>query len=425
MAPNLYLAECRGERPLMRICIVYQGGEFPPSERIEKSAKSLCAAGHEVFLLCNNYGKFALHEEQVGAVHVMRIWPTLHSRILNKIIKFPIFLNPLWITQLLGVVRRFRIQALQVVDIPLAPAVLALGRAFGLPVIMDMWENYPEALRGWARKDWKYVVFKNYRVARAVELWTVRRVDQIITVVEEQKQRLIADGVPPERISVVPNGYDEELFTAGEVRHDTAMDAEPNAYKLLYAGVVSIERGLEDVIRALKRVLAILPNVRLFIAGNGSDESRLRSIAASEGVAYAVRFLGWVPFNDIQSYVAKSDLCLVPHVNNDFINTTIPNKIFQYMGMSKPVLVSNARPLARIVNECDGGFVFRSGDPGDAATKILEAYRARDDKSIGARAYHHVRQKYTWERCATELIAVYERFAQRSDFRKKKKNFKK
>ena len=394
----------------MRICLVYQG-EFPPAERIEKTAKSLSAAGHQVFLLCNNYGNFPLHEEQVAALHTLRILPTFRNRTLNKIIKFPIFANPVWIAQLIAMIKRFQIEALQVVDIPLSVAVLWVARSFGLPVVLDMWENYPEALRGWGRTDWKTRVFKNYRVARAVELWVTRRMDHIITVVEEQKERLVADGVPAQHISVVTNGFDEELFTAGNLESKTAMDLETGAYNLLYVGAVTPERGLEDVIRALKFVLPVVPNSRLYIAGSGPFESRLRDIAAENDVTRAVHFLGWVRFADIRSYVAKSDLCLVPHVRNDFIDTTMPNKIFQYMWMSRPVLVSNAKPLARIVKECGGGFVFRSGDPEDAAAKILEAYSMRNDSEIGRRGHDLVMQKYTWEHCALGLLNVYEQLA--------------
>ncbi len=55
-------------------------------------------------LLANNYGKFAAHEQQVGAVHVLRLGPTFRRRLWNRLLKFPIFLNPLWIAALYRVV---------------------------------------------------------------------------------------------------------------------------------------------------------------------------------------------------------------------------------------------------------------------------------------------------------------------------------
>jgi glycosyltransferase involved in cell wall biosynthesis len=107
-------------------------------------------------------------------------------------------------------------------------------------------------------------------------------------------------------------------------------------------------------------------------------------------------------------YLAKSDLCVIPHVNNLFINTTIPNKLFQYMFMAKPVLVSDAKPLARIVNESSCGFVFQSGNAADAAAAIERAYAARDDLTIGERGKKAVLEKYTWEKVSRALDHVYQ-----------------
>jgi glycosyltransferase involved in cell wall biosynthesis len=309
---------------------------------------------------------------------------------------------------LAAIIRKHRIEALQVVDIPLAPAAIRAGRRFQIPVVLDMWENYPEALRLWAQTDWTTLVFKNYRVARAVERYVVKRVDHIFTVVEEQKERLQAEGIPKERISVVTNAVDLELFLRTPVRNDTPLDAEPAAFKLLYVGKLTSERGLDDMIQACALVRPMVPAVRLYIAGTGNDEPRLRTIAARHGVAGHIHFLGWVSFEDIHSYILKSDLCLVPHVYSDFINTTIPNKLFQYMALAKPVLVSNARPLARIVTESGCGYTFQSGDPADAARKIVDAYQARSSREHGERGSRYVREHYTWEKVAPALLRVYE-----------------
>jgi glycosyltransferase involved in cell wall biosynthesis len=390
----------------MRICLVYHGAEYPPAERIDKIAKTLTAAGHEIFLLCNNYGKYSVSEEQIGDVHTLRLTPTFSSRALNKIVKFPVFLNPLWIAQIRQAVKRFRIDVLQVIDLPLAGAAWAVARSMGIPVVMDMWENYPEALKGWASMDWRTRVFKNPHLARAVELWLMPRMDHIFVVVDEQKQRLIDDGVAPERISVVTNAVDSDMFLGSEVRNNTPLDEEPDTYKLLYVGFITIERGLDDLRDRM-------PFLRVYLAGTGSYEPRLRQLIAEQGVGDLVRLIGWVPFKDIHSYIAKADLCTVPHVNNTFINTTIPNKLFQYMLMAKPVLVSDAKPLARIVRESQCGFVFESGNPASAATAIQEAYASRSDSSFGERGRQSIQTRYTWEKVAFPLVQLYENLGAR------------
>jgi glycosyltransferase involved in cell wall biosynthesis len=390
----------------MNVCLIYQG-EFPREERIEKTAKSLAANGYKVYLLCNDYGTYAAREEVFGGIHIVRAGPALKSRKLNKIVKFPVFLNPLWIWSLFHVTRRFKIDVLQVIDLPVSPAALAVGRIYHLPVFYDMWENYPEALRSWAKQDWRYLVLKNYKVARAVERWVTKRVDHIFTVVEEARDRLIADGVNPSRISVVTNGVDLDMFLNASASVEVPFDPDPDAYKLIYVGAITIERGLDDIVRALKLVRKVVPHVRLFIAGTGNDLPRLKMIAEAERVSDLITFLGFLPFDQIHSYVTKSDLCLVPHVYNDFINTTIPNKLFQYMVLQKPVLVSSAKPLARIVAQCDCGFIFESGSREDVAAKIIAAHHARHDDSYGGRGKDCAERYYTWEVASRELLRVY------------------
>ncbi len=390
----------------MNVCLIYQG-EFPREERIEKTAKSLAANGHQVYLLCNDYGTYASRKEMFGDVHIVRVGPAFKSRILNRILKFPVFLNPVWIWSLLRVISKLKIDVLQVIDLPVSPAAVVLGRIYHLPVLYDMWENYPEALRGWAKHDWKYLVFKNYKVARMVEKWVTKRVDHIFTVVEEARDRLIADGVEPDRVSVVTNGVDLDMFLKTSASVEVSFRPDPNEYKLIYVGTITNERGLDDIIRALKLVRNAIPKVHLYIAGTGNYLPRLKAIAEIEGVGSLITFLGFLPFDQIHSYVMKSDLCLAPHVYNDHINTTIPNKLFQYMVLQKPVLVSNAKPLARIVGQCDCGFIFESGSREDAAAKIIAAHRARHDDSYGGRGKICAEQYYTWELASRELLRVY------------------
>jgi glycosyltransferase involved in cell wall biosynthesis len=390
----------------MRIGMVYQA-QYPPAERIEKIAKTLAAAGHHVHLLCNSYAPSYRRAEVIDRLGIHRVGPALPSEVISRIIKFPLFANPIWLTQLIRFVHRFRLEAIHVIDLPLAPAAWVVARAFGIPVVMDMWENYPEALKGWAKDNWKTRWFKNPAMARAVERWIVPRMDHVIVVVEEQRDRLIADGVDASRISVITNAVDPELFSNPIPAKVTPLD-EAGTYKLVYVGFITVERGLEDIVRAIALLRSRMPFIRFYIAGSGPHEPQIRNLIAQEGVEGLVELVGFVPFNEIRLYLEKSDLCLIPHVNNAFINTTMPNKLFQYMFMGKPVLVSDARPLARIVRESGSGFVFESGNPASAAASIEAAYAARDDLSIGERGRRHVHEHYTWDKVAPVLNHIYD-----------------
>src|SRR5689334_14189314 len=106
----------------MRICVVYQGADLRPTERIDKLTKTLISGGHEVFLLINDYGESLDSHERTADGHTYRLKPTFPNVFLNKIVKFPVFLNPLWIIQMYRFARKHNAQAIQVVDLPLAAA---------------------------------------------------------------------------------------------------------------------------------------------------------------------------------------------------------------------------------------------------------------------------------------------------------------
>jgi glycosyltransferase involved in cell wall biosynthesis len=392
----------------VNIGIVYHGGEFPPAERIEKQAKSLSREGHKVFLLCNNYGKFPTSRERIGDVEVIRLPPALPPswRVFCKVLKFPIFANPLWVAHIFISSIRYKLDVIQVVDIPLSLAVLWIGRLLRLPIVFDMWENYPAALEGWAKHNWRTRIFKNPSFARFVERFSVRRFDKVFVVVEEQLERLVTLGVSRKIISVVSNGYDEELFIQGNI--SSSRTDQCGNFQLLYVGGVTVERGLQDVIPALKLLRDAGKSATLILAGDGEYMDELKELAISFEVVDCIKYLGWVPFHQISELIRNADLCLVPHVNNECINSTIPNKLFQYLAMGKPVLVSNATPLKRVIQEFDCGYVFESGSSNSFAKQVKSAIESPNTrKRFAENAPRAIQEKYKWEICAKPLLEYY------------------
>ncbi|MDZ7345428.1 MAG: glycosyltransferase WbuB, partial [candidate division KSB1 bacterium] len=90
---------------------------------------------------------------------------------------------------------------------------------------------------------------------------------------------------------------------------------------------------------------------------------------------------------------------------NSANDSTIPHKLFQYMLLEKPVLVSDAAPLKRIVEECKCGKVFRSDDPKHFSDMIQTLYESSE--SYGANGKRWVEKKYNWENTSKNLITLY------------------
>src|SRR5439155_14478133 len=90
--------------------------------------------------------------------------------------------------------------------------------------------------------------------------------------------------------------------------------------------------------------------------------ARLELLAKSLGLGSAVQFPGWVKFEQIWSYISRSTVCLIPHLRTEHTDTTLPNKLFDYMAMGKPVVSTDCAPLERVIKETECGLTFASGD---------------------------------------------------------------
>jgi glycosyltransferase involved in cell wall biosynthesis len=393
----------------MKIGIIWKN-DYPWDVRVEKIARSLLSVGHDVYILSANTEGRVRHETLDG----MGVWrlPATPSRWLNAVISIPFYLNPFWFLFTSQVVRRERIDLIIVRDLPLILVGLWLKRRFRVPLILDMAENYPAMYRealdigGW--RAWVYRIAKNPKIMEFVEQQTLGSVDHTLVVVEESAERLIRLGIPGGRLSVVSN-----TPRLQDLDHPASSGHRPHSWlQLIYTGWVQEARGLEVVVRALDLLRRRGLDVRFRVVGGGNYLSRLVEMVKKEGLQDAVEFTGWVAHREVAGHVNDADVGVIPHPKNDHTDTTIPNKLFDYMACGRPVIVSSAAPLERIVTQERCGLVFTAGSPenlADILARMNADWAGREEMGRnGARA---VRRQFHWEHDAEALKDAVARFA--------------
>jgi glycosyltransferase involved in cell wall biosynthesis len=153
-----------------------------------------------------------------------------------------------------------------------------------------------------------------------------------------------------------------------------------------------------------------VPNIKLLLVGDRNEGYRrsLERLARELGCAELVDFAGWQPQEKVWSYIEASAVCLVPHARNPHTDTTIPNKIFQYMMRERPVIVSDCPPLKRIAEDSGGGLVFPYDDPAALARAIIELSADEGRRArMGAAGRRAVMERYNWETTSTPLVELY------------------
>ncbi len=394
----------------MRILMLLQNF-FPPDIRVEKEARSLLKAGHQVFLL--SAGKSNMpNEEIVEGIKVIRrkLPQSFSRRAWNYFCLKAPFTHPFWRSALEDAVKQYKIEAIHVHDLPLVNTGLKIAHKFNLPLIADLHENFPEAIKAYP-SSWKGKFLKPIMVKRwkRMEKSCVQQADKVITVVDEAKQHYVTDcGIPPEKVTVVMNTEDLDYFYSLPIREDIIQQYQPY-FTISYIGGFGRHRGIQTAISAMPKILSEIPDARLLLVGSGGNESELRELAKTEKVEQVVEFTGWQPFDLIPSYIAASKVCLIPHIASGHTNSTIPHKIFQAMAMGKPVVVSSAKPLERIVKETGAGLVYPSGDAEALAEAVITIYRDNTlVAKLGEVGKKTAREKYNWELEAKKLVSLYQ-----------------
>jgi len=390
----------------MRIGVVFDG-DYPWDIRVWKVATCLVDHGHEVHLVCRNIARRP-EEEAVEGVRVHRLRPLASAR-LNALVSFPAFLNPAWIGRIAEVVRAHDIEALIVRDLPLALAAVAVGRRHGVPVLLDMAENYPAMLRDMRRFErfrLQNVLVRNPLLAGFVERIALRLVDHVVVVIEEARDRLLKAGFRADRISIVRNTPKIELTRFPTAWGTPACDA--TKLTVVFVGGLDLAmRGLEEALEMFAAAIRRAPELRMTIIGDGLWKGNFEAQARTLGIGECVEFAGRLEYQRALFEVQRADIGLIPHRVTAHANSTIPNKLFEYMLLGKPVLATDVAPIRRVLNEAECGVVYRTREEG-----VETLIRLRDTtlrRRLGENGRRAVLDRYRWDHDGARLVQAVAR----------------
>ncbi len=387
---------------------------FPPDIRVEKEAKSLIAAGHEVYVLCNR--EAGKPEYEVWSdIHVCRLMPA--RSIIGSILGLLFFRHPKIKKSICEFTSTFAIDVLHVHDLPLANTSISAAKLKKIPVVLDFHENYPAAVEVWRAFDtgpkrWLLNLISSRKRWLKDEKKAVQAANQVIVVVDEMKDTLVKRAnVSPEKIHVITNTESKAFGNCCLVGDDLESRFD-GFFTLLYSGGIGPHRGIDTVIKALSHIRQKIPNIRLVLVGTGSANvmNYLRKLAKDDNVEDLIFWDGWQPFAKMSAYMKACDVGLVPHNYNEHTDNTIPHKIFQHMMMGQPIIVSSCRPLARIVNETKAGALFEADSPQSLAASVTAIFQNQELRTqMGKNGIKATLEgPYMWEKTAINLCSLYQ-----------------
>jgi glycosyltransferase involved in cell wall biosynthesis len=275
--------------------------------------------------------------------------------------------------------------------------------------VRDLWPEAPiqmGALRSHALQ-W---------LARALERFVYARAAAVVALSPGIRAGVIAAGVPAEKVELVPNASDLELFSpaldGGEVRERLELG---DSFVCSYFGAMGEANDLTQVVEAGALLEQRGENeVRFVLMGEGKRRGELERLARALGASNVV-FADPVPDKSaVARLAAASDACLTVFKDVPVLATNSPNKLFDTFAAGRPAIVNTSGWMRELVEANEAGLFARPGDAADLADKVL-LLRDRPElaERFGRNARALAEREFDRDRLAARLLELLERVAAR------------
>lgn len=197
-------------------------------------------------------------------------------------------------------------------------------------------------------------------------LWSMKYAQHIVSVSKALASRLVESGVPIEKIRVIYNGVDKDVFKPiTDARHQLGLPEDRDI--LLYVGNLKQEKGCVDLIDAFAMISKRNQKLHLYYIGTGREESTLSARILDEGLETKVTFLGSLGHDKLSAWVNAATILALPSYNEG-----VPNVLLEAMACGTPVVATEVGGIPEIVPP-QAGILTAPGDVQALAVALEKA----------------------------------------------------
>ena len=356
-----------------------------------RECRSLAAAGYRVHLVAPH-----TREETIDGVHLLPL-PVPRSGMARRVV-WPVL-----------AARRARATGAHLYhfhDPELIPAMQALARLTGCPVIWDAHEVYAETIHHFNQFGWRPASAAGARVFDRYELLAARRsFAGVVTITEMMAERYRRAGI---RTAVVGNLVEDELLRPGP--GEPPSRAEPPL--LITTGLLNRDRGILLMVEAFAAVRRRHP-CRLAFWGHfprEGDERLLRGLVRERGLESEVFIGGPYPRGHLLDQLLPTATagCVLLVEASDYNVIGVPNRLTEYWARGLPVIASRDTHAGRMTAEADAGLLTANTveDLAACIERILADPQAA--RAMGERGRQAVAERFNWKHAFANLIALYD-----------------
>jgi PEP-CTERM/exosortase A-associated glycosyltransferase len=295
-----------------------------------------------------------------------------------------------------------------------AIAALRAGKRFGIPVVYEVRAFWEDAAVDHGTSSENGL---RYRLTRALETYALKQADAVTTICEGLRKDIVARGVPADKVTVIPNAVDIEKFSMGGTP-DLALKEQlglGGSRLIGFIGSFYAYEGLDVLLRAVPKLLARMPDLRVLLVGGGPQDAELRQMAKDLDIADKVVFTGRVPHDQVNKYYDLLDVLVYPRLSMRLTDLVTPLKPLEAMAQGRILAASDVGGHLELIEDGKTGVLFGADDPDSLADKVGALLAAHDTwphlRQAGRR---YVETERNWKVSVGRYPAIYGRLTRKA-----------
>ncbi len=361
-----------------------------------------CTPNFPLGVVFDGYKNKFVQHETIDGVDVTRVWTyvTPNSGTLKRMVNFVAYMfMAVWIALF---------QKRPDVIIGTSPQFFAAWAGLissrlhwrRVPFVAEIRDLWPDSIVAvGAMKNKRMLAFIYW-----LEKLLYRHAAHIVTVGPGYVEDLKEKGVSEQKISVIPNGVDKELFL-GQVADEKFRTKYDLNEKIAcaYIGTLGMASGLDVVIDAAENLKKQgRDDMRIFFIGDGAVRETIESTAKERDLDNII-FTGMIPKQEVPGVLAAMDICLVHLKKRPLFTRVLPSKIFEMAAMAKPIILGVEGFAAKLIQEANCGICI---EPENAEELVSAMEQLANDpelrRRLGENGKKYVLTHYDREKLAEQ-----------------------
>ena len=323
-----------------------------------------CAPNFPHGKLYDGYKNKFYQKEYIDGIEVIRVWSyiTSNSGFLKRVLDYISFA---FMSFFVSLFIKYDVVIATSPQFFTTWSAWALSKIKRKPWIFELRDIWPESIKTvGAMKQGKLI-----DMLEKIELGLYKDCDKVIAVTDAFKTNLINRGIDENKIDVVTNGSNIELFYPREKDKKLLKELNlENKFIIGYIGTHGMAHSLDFIIKSISKIDD--ETIHFLFIGDGAMKIKIVQMAQKLKLCN-ITFLNPIKKEDVPIYLSVCDVSLAPLKKNDNFKTVIPSKIFEASAMQKPTLLGVEGQAQEIIEKYDAGICFEPENEKDFLEKLF------------------------------------------------------